>query len=181
MFVKLKNNHSIQPYLFVTGGLNTHYSVGKSGKTVGIGYFGVDVFDPNIFFNYIPEKYIKDFIFQHMKINYRIPPHVDSGIKTTLNFYLKTDSCETVFYTIKENAKSFKLENQTNGDSYTYDDLNRVSSFVARDNEVWLLDVTTPHSVETVQTDIYRHAIVAQTDVYTFDQVKEILRETGNI
>jgi len=181
MFVKLKNNHTIQPYLFVTGGLNTHYSVEKNGKTVGIGYFGVDVFDHSIFFNYIPEKYAKDFIFQHMKINYRIPPHVDSGIKTTLNFYLKTDECETVFYTVKENAKSFKLENQTNGDSYTYDDLNKVGSFVAHDNEVWLLDVTMPHSVETIQTDIYRHAIVAQTDVYTFDQVKEILRETGNI
>jgi hypothetical protein len=181
MFVKLKNNHSIQPYLFVTGGLSTHYSVEKNGKTVGIGYFGVDVFDHSIFFNYIPEKYAKDFIFQHMKINYRIPPHVDSGIKTTLNFYLKTDNCETVFYTIKENAKSFKLENQTNGDSYTYNDLNKVGSFVAHDTEVWLLDVTIPHSVETTQTDIYRHAIVAQTDVYTFDEVKEILRETGNV
>ena len=181
MFVKLKNNHSIQPYLFVTGGLNTHYSVEKSGKTVGIGYFGVDIFDPNVFCNYIPERYIKDFIFQHMKINYRIPPHIDSDIKATLNFYLKTDNCETVFYTIKENTKSFKFENQTNGSSYAYDDLNKVDSFVAHNNEVWLLDVTIPHSVETTQTDIYRHAIVVQTNVYTFHQVKEILQETGNI
>jgi hypothetical protein len=181
MFVKLKNNHSITPYLFVTGGLNTYYSIEKNDKSVGIGYFGVDIFDPSIYLNYIPEKYIKDFIFQHMKINYRLPPHTDSGIKATLNFYLKTDNCETVFYNTKENAKIFKNEQQTNGNSYFYEDLEKIGSFVAHDNEVWLLDVSIPHSVETTREDIYRHAIVVQTDVYTFDQVKEILRETGNI
>jgi hypothetical protein len=181
MFLKLKNNHSINPYHFITGGLNTHYSVTKTDKAAGIGYFGVDFFFPEIIYNYIPEKYMEDFILQHMKINHRIPPHTDSGIKTTLNFYLKTNKCLTVFYATKENATIYKNENQTNGNSYAYEDLEKIGGFAARDNEVWLLDVTIPHSVETVQSDVYRHAIVLQTDVYTFDQVKEILQETGNL
>ena len=181
MFIKLKNNHHINKNYFYTKDLHTEYSTEENGKLIGIAYYGIEVFDVSMFYNYIPKKYMKDFIFQHMKINYQIPPHTDSDIKTSLNFYIKTDNCETVFYKPKENVTSFKLDHQTDGNTYFYDDIEKVASFVAHDNEVWLLDVTVPHSVETIETDIYRHALVLQTNVYTFDQVKEILKETNNI
>jgi hypothetical protein len=181
MFIQCKNQHDILPYLYITGGMQRNYGFEKDGKQSGIGYFDVTLLDQNILSNFIPDRYIKNFLIYHMKINSKISPHIDSGIKTTLNFYIKTNECETVFYSIKENAQSFKLENQTNGSSYNYNDLEKMGSFVARDNEVWLLDVTIPHSIETANTNIYRHAIVAQTDVYSFEEAKAILQETNNI
>jgi hypothetical protein len=33
-----------------------------------------------------------------MTINRGIPPHTDSDILTTINFYLDTDGCDTVYY-----------------------------------------------------------------------------------
>ena len=51
-----------------------------------------------------------------MTIDCGIPPHTDSDIKVTINFYIRTDNCRTVYYKLlSDNPKKYQIENQTNG------------------------------------------------------------------
>jgi len=115
-----------------------------------------------------------------MTINCKIPPHTDTEIITSINFYLQTEGCRTVFYKPKVDApRTAQVENQTNGHIYFEEDLEEVDSFVAKDFEVWALDVTQIHSV---QGDFkLRKAITLGTFVHKYKDVVEMLKETGNV
>jgi hypothetical protein len=115
-----------------------------------------------------------------MEINTMIPPHTDSGIKAAINVYLQTEDCVTQFYDIaSENANTYQLTTQTNGVIYEEADLVKSASFIAKPGEIWVLDVTKPHSVKP-QGDIKKRvAVTLATDAYDFDQVCDLLKERG--
>ena len=59
-----------------------------------------------------------------MEVNFFILPHIDSGGKSVINFYVETDKCLTQFYEIKKGSKPFQIDNQTDGCVYDVKDLD---------------------------------------------------------
>jgi hypothetical protein len=82
-----------------------------------------------------------------------LPIHVDRGRRCSLNIYTKCNDEETCFY----------------------DNLgNKISSFVAKENDVWLLDVSKPHSVNFNSAKI-RRGITLSFKHASYAKIKDIL------
>lgn len=181
MFVKLKHPFKI-PH-FKT--LESHMRYGEviDDTFVGIEYFKIDVDqqEVNNLLDIIPKQYQKDFCLTLMKVNTRVPPHTDSGINVTLNYYVETGNCMTNFYRFKDTPQSYQIENQTDGHIYSEDSVEFVDSFCAESGEVYLLDVTKPHSVEPDSNFSMRTAFSLATSTYTFNEVSQMLKQTGNL
>jgi len=175
MFLKLKNNFDIGKYTLQ----KEQMFFGEKGK--GIGYYHVDLPKKDELMSLIPKKYHKDFSITMMKVNAEIPPHTDSGIKSTINFYIETGNCLTQFYKLStDKPKTKQVKNQSDGVIYNEDDLTRTTSFMAEPGEAWLLDVTVPHSVKPGGNFKERLA-VAMSSTLCYDEVKQILTTAGQI
>lgn len=128
----------------------TYKSIASYGKNrnetfVGINYSMVSTPDAALVYSVIPEEYRKDFYLAFMEINTFIPPHVDTGVLSTINFYIKADSCTTQFYKFKPTADQSRVD--TKGYVYDIKDLEETDSFVATDGSAYLLDTTKVHAV----------------------------------
>jgi hypothetical protein len=100
-------------------------------------------------YSVLPSKMRNMFMPMYMQINRDIIPHIDSGVSTVINVYIKSGGYVTEFNKPKEGRKSFKLKNQTNGVSYNFDDVEILDSFVANDGDAYVLDVSKLHSVHS--------------------------------
>jgi hypothetical protein len=119
---------------------------------------------------------------REMKINHNIPPHTDSYVTATINFYVKAENCETKFFKKVDDSFGVKMTTQTTGRTFKEDQLEFTGSFVAETNDVWLLDVSNPHSVKSLNNnEVDRVAIVLQSPKYNFEQLRTMLVETGNL
>lgn len=180
MFHKLKYGFNIDNYekLLPT----KSYGEVVDGEFKGIQYRYVDFPKMDNLFHLLPQKYRLDFFTQEMKVNRLIPPHTDSGIKVTINFYIRTDNCLTQFYRFKNNnPKTIQVNNQTDGYIFDENDLIKTKSFVANPNEVWVLDVSQPHGVFPLGEFEERVAITLATPIHSYDDVCNMLYETGNL
>jgi ABC-type tungstate transport system permease subunit len=150
----------------------------KDGK--GIAYHYVNFNNFNIF-DIIPEKHKEHFSVTLMHINTTIPPHTDSGIKSTINIYLQTDNCLTQFYKFKNgNPKTEQVNNQTDGFIFDELDLEKTNAFIAKTNEAWLLNVSQPHSV-IPQEEFNNRLAVAIGSPLEYSVVYNILKGEGHI
>lgn len=157
------------------------YGSNEDGSYKGILYKKVSVFNIEDLMQVIPEKERKYFGVLIMKINMKIPPHTDSYIKSTINFYMKTENCITKFYEPRiENAKKRQIKNQKEGFLFDENDLIEVENFVAKPNEAWLLDVTKPHAVHPMGQIKERLAITLGT-IKSYEEVYEMLKETNYV
>jgi hypothetical protein len=150
-------------------------SYGTNGK--GLFYFSIDDTNAHLF-DCIRAPFRKHFYITVLKINIPfVPPHTDSNIKASINFYIQTNNCKTTFYDIKNpNFQERKIKNQTNGSIFNIEDLNETSSFIAKDNEAYLLDVTKPHSVLSLSgTTSERIAICLQTLTLSYEETLTVL------
>jgi hypothetical protein len=180
-FIKLKNKFIINEYSIQQ--LRVWYGKKDNDKFKGIWYSDVECQDKDTIFGIIPAQFRSYFAMKIMEVNTRIPPHTDSKILSTINFYIKTGNCLTQFYKFKnENPTLTQVENQTNGYLFNVEDLETANSFTAEPTDAYLLDVTKPHAVIPLETtNIHRSAIVLQTDRFTFDEALEMLKETDNL
>jgi hypothetical protein len=143
-----------------------------------------NVFVPNTFelFSIIPKQYRDKFSLSLMKVSGQVPPHVDSGSKSVVNFYIKTDNCTTQFY--KKDSSAVVLEfsghGQEKGALYDVTKLEATESFVATPTEAWLLNVNEPHAVWNNKEKIDRVAISLSSDI-PYADVKKMLEETRNL
>jgi hypothetical protein len=151
-------------------------------------YYTVQVQNKQDFLKVIPERYWNDFVLIFMRANYLIHPHTDShDVGCTINFYMKTENCRTQFYRYKdESVEGYKIANQTNGNVFKFDDLVETDSFVAEDNEIWILNVKNPHAVVDLDGTIPkemkvidRKTICLQSKIHSYEAVIEMLKETG--
>ena len=146
----------------------------------GIDYKKIWSPESEMLYKILPKKYWDDFYLTVMTINRDIPPHTDSDIVTTINFYLETDDCETVFYEpITIDLEKIQINNQTNGHIYKKEQLKPIGSFIALPMEVWLLDVKKIHSVETTKKNPKRKAITLHTKIHDYKTVCNMLKESG--
>lgn len=175
MFCKLNKSFE-KPLYVVTEGLKTFTDI----EGQGIDYKKIWSPDVDKLMSIIPKRYWNDFHLTLMTINHPIPPHTDTEIITTINFYMETGGAKTVFYEpIVDSPRITQIKNQTDGFIYFKEDLKEVDSFVAKDFEIWVLDVKKIHSVEG---DIkLRTAVTLGTFNRTYSDVMEMLKETNSI
>jgi hypothetical protein len=180
MFIKLKNRFNFENY-------ETQDNRVSYGRTLGDTFYGI-AYDylktksNHGLFEVIPEQHRDKFALLLMKINSNIAPHTDSKILATINFYVKAEEATTTFYSIvSSNPETRQIKNQTNGRIFQLSDLVPFDSFVAEDNEAYLLDVTNPHSVMYKKTPQNRIAFVLQTPHFSYEEVCSMLEKTGNL
>jgi hypothetical protein len=126
----------------------------------------------------IPERYRKDFCLSLLKITGSVPPHTDSEVKTSINFYVEPGNYRTTFYTPEPKAVKRQIENQTNGYIFQQHELANRGSFTARAGDAYLLGVDRVHDV---QGSGERTAICLATDKYDFYEVLHMLVETETV
>lgn len=112
-----------------------------------------------------------------MTINRKVPPHIDNGISFAVNIYLETSNCLTQFYEIAGEESSFQIKNQTDGRILNYDCLQPSESFIAEQGDIYILDVSCPHSVEPLEpgADVHRKALCYQGRNIPFSAMVEHL------
>jgi hypothetical protein len=142
-----------------------------------IGYFGVKDLKADLL-KVIPESYRNAFSVSEMKIAGAVPPHTDSGVKTVINFYVRPSNYRTVFF--KGDSPTYQVPNQTNGQMFYREKLVELEAFVAQEGDAFCLDVTVPHAVDLIgKIPEERVAICMSTDDYSFEQVCNMLCDTG--
>ena len=132
-------------------------------------------------FNLLPEQYRQDFQLSLMEIEGAVPPHTDSEVKTSINFYIEPGVYMTTFYSPRPGSKVHQIPGQTNGYLYEMPDLLNRGSFIANAGDAWVLNVSAVHSVQPVSKVTRRVALCLATDKHNFDSVLEMLNKMGNI
>ena len=161
---------------FQVGKLAMKYGLKVEDKFHGIWYNEIDKEKECPLKGIIPEEFQDAFVMQLMQVNSFIPPHTDSDTLAVINFYIETNECITQFYEIKDDAKPFQLDNQTNGHLYNLDDLSLGPSFHSQPGEVYVLDVSKVHSVIPIdERKVKRKALCLASPHLNFDQVQELL------
>jgi hypothetical protein len=181
MFVKL-NKQFEKPLFIVSGDLNTFSGVDDNGKQIGVFYKSIFSPDKDKVYKVVPKKYWPDFDMTLMTINHKCPPHIDNNIISSINFYIETHNYKTVFYKNKDtidDSKIWRLDNQTDGCMFNYDVVEETGSFIAQPNDIWLLDVKKIHSVEPLGEMKIRKAITLATNKHKFEDVCNMMKETG--
>ena len=179
MFKKLKNTFKFSDYESIANQIR--YGRVRNDGFYGISYDIITVESNEKLFEVIPERYRNSFALLSMEINCYIRPHTDSGILTTINFYVDSQNAITRFYNVKSSSPDIsKFENQTNGEIFNPSDLEEIDSFSANNSEAFILDVTKPHSVTCTQYGT-RRALVLQTRNFKYDEVCKMLEETNNL
>jgi hypothetical protein len=155
------------------GDITNFYGKDKKGLT----YYRIDNNNDHLF-NYIKEPYRQHFTISLLDINVPfVAPHTDSRIQVSINFYIQTNNCKTSFYKFNnDNYSERKVPNQTNGSVFNLKDLTEVDSFIAKNNEVYILNVTQPHSViaQSITRD-NRIVICLQTRFLTYQETLSVL------
>lgn len=144
MFLKIKDNYPM-PGQYRAYRPIASYGKNRNEAFVGISYSMVATPDAARAFEVLPEKYRKDFYLALMEINTFIPPHIDTGVLATINFYIKPDGCTTQFYRFRDDHKATRVD--TKGYVYDLSELEDTVRFTAEQDSVYLLDTTVPHAV----------------------------------
>lgn len=76
-------------------------------------------------------------------------PHIDHLISACANYYIKTGESKTHFYKLKENGMGFVYPGRQSANIFTLDQVDKITEFTAVDRDLFLLDVSSIHSVET--------------------------------
>lgn len=179
---KLNGEFYVKNYTELQKRISYEYAGDKADDSYkGILYSGVWVSNIKDLMQVIPENERKYFNVLIMKINSKIIPHTDSYIKSTINFYMKTENCITKFYDLRvENPKKRQIKNQKEGFLFDENELIEVENFVAKPNEAWLLDVTKPHAVHPMGQIKERLAITFGT-TKNYEEVYQMLKETNYV
>lgn len=187
MFVKLKHKFD-KPLYAVTDRLSTFTGNDGEGNERGTYYDRIWSPDQEKFFSVIPKRYWNDFHLTLITVNHYLPPHVDSNIVSTINFYFQPQRCKTSFYKLNvETPKGYYLTNQTDGHCYYPEELDEVGSFIAEPGDAYLLDIKQIHGVlplddnKPLGPDNLRKAITIGSLVHDYDAVYAMLQETGSI
>lgn len=179
MFKRLR--HTIQVRGWNPTGTQNRFGVYQDGEFKGIHYQYGESPEFDLFFRVIPKSVRHHFCMSVMIINAEVPPHTDSGIQTAINLYIQPDNCITEFYEIKKNRvpRTRQVDNQTDGFLFEVDDLDFVGCFVAKPADIWVLDVTKPHSVKPLGAFSKRVVATLATNKYNYGEVCQILKEDG--
>jgi hypothetical protein len=103
-------------------------------------------------------------------------PHIDHNISACANYYLDTNGSTTHFYNKKPNAQGFVYPGRTVANIYSLDQVTQVGEFTAEPDELYLLDVSQIHSVNSPNNGIRRFITWQWVDT-PFESIKNTLLE----
>lgn len=103
-------------------------------------------------------------------------PHIDHNISACANYYIQTGGSTTHFYNLKENGKGFIYPGRTTANIFPLDQVDRLDSFTANSEDLFLLDVSSIHSVETPGPG-RRRFITWQWVGSTFEEIRKSLKQ----
>lgn len=174
-FTKL--NHSFELPEVTAGDISSYYGFIIDDELKGIWYNKIIDEDQCALKQIIPEEHRNSFVLELLQANTFIPPHTDSNVKCVINFYLNTHNCVTQFYELKEGAKGFQIENQTDGMLYPREEVVETESFKAEPGDVYLLNVKKPHAVfpPTLEESFLRFAFCLGSLELNYEEVKQLL------
>ena len=176
MFIKAKNEFVIPIYTKVNP-KNDSFEVDGDKKVILLNEFWSPEME-NIT-SFIPKRYHDDFYITLMTMVNPLAPHIHTDLYTILNFYVDSDNSKTTFYKPKNNLK---VNSSTNNYlSYKKEDLVETGHFIAKNNEVYLLDAREIHDIQPLGEWKPRKIIHVRTDKHTYLDVCEMLKETGNL
>jgi len=179
VFQQLKQRFVVPDYAIYK--TQMQYGTTVNGEFKGIEYLLFESRNEENIWQVIPQEHRHNFFMSLMRVNTDVPPHTDSGIQTTINFYIRTDNCRTQFYKFKTDTPTTKqVENQTDGHIFSPADLIETESFVAESGSVWLLDISKPHAV-IPQGEFTERVAIALSSKLAYNRVADILSLTGNL
>lgn len=76
-------------------------------------------------------------------------PHIDHNVSAVLNYYINCANSTTHFYKIKTNGMGFVYPGRASANIFTLDQVDKVCDFTAKDGDMYMLNVSEIHSVET--------------------------------
>lgn len=144
-----------------------------------IEYFNYD-FDRIQFLKLLPDvlhnNNLDAFVLQVAKAKKYVNPHRDDTRKTAINFYIKTNGERTVFY------KNPKKEFYAHG-NYLYDLewVEECDFFIAKDFEVYILDVNEIHGVMDCKGENNLRIAVSFGTTLSYNEVYNILKNNNLI
>ena len=158
---------------------NLDYVQGGQKITFGniIAYYEASLSKGDVF-SIIPSRYRADFQLSLMKITAPVPPHTDSEVRTSINYYIEPGDYTTTFYTPEPKAVKRQRENQTPGYIFQQHELANRGFFKAKAGDAYLLGVDRVHDV---QGNGERTALCLATDKHDFYEVLHMLVETDNV
>jgi hypothetical protein len=103
-------------------------------------------------------------------------PHIDHGISVCANYYSKTGNSTTYFYKVKNQETATVYPGKDTANIYGFDQVDCVGEFTADTNDLYLLNVSQIHSVNTPKAG-KRQFITWQWLDATFDEIVGALRK----
>lgn len=143
-FIKVKDSYPMSSAYRACKSIAS-YGKNRNEEFIGISYSMVATQDAAKAFEIVQEQYRKHFYLALMEINTFIPPHIDTGVLASINFYIKPDNCLTQFYRFLDGKTSKKAD--ADGQIFDLAGLECTDSFVAGKDSVYLLDTSVPHAV----------------------------------
>jgi hypothetical protein len=106
-----------------------------------------------------------------------VTPHIDRDTTVALNLYLETADCRTIFYKVKETSGANPELHSNKSQLATVSNLNNleeIGSFIAKNNETYLLNTDMLHGIEKPDTRP-RTMITFRWMRYSYDEILESL------
>ena len=154
------------------------YRFGKTmdGQFYGISYFIVEGEIESLLLGLLPEALRPLFSCSYLMANYHdIPPHIDSGIQLSINYYVVTADATTSFYRVRQPGAAVERLDNNDADSaaglYRRQDLDVVGTVCVQPHEVWALDVTQVHDVVSPAGQGSREAYCLQSRAVSLGQL----------
>lgn len=138
----------------------------------------------------IPDEFKDQFFMTHLAMRGKIVPHRDQGIRCKINIYLSDNNATTRFFNSKdpstfkkiaENCNGCDFEKFTSGNcacSLKPDNLELADEFVAKPNDVYLINTTEIHSVEELSPENPRYVLNLTTNL-SYEDTYNMLKEHG--
>lgn len=146
------------------------------------GNFSIEHFEvPNdimrLFLKTLPIEllyFIGDVGLQVLKGDKQVVPHIDRGRKVVINYYYDVSDETTIFYD-KINDQHGIVHNGSN--IYLEEELTVIEEFIAKPNDVYLLDVSCIHNVTNMKPNVSRRFITLPIKHLKFNDVCSILQK----
>ena len=110
-------------------------------------------------------------------VSQAVPPHVCRNVTAMLHLYKPWGACKTTFHKPKS---SDPLKISAAG-VVSPDDIEDADFFVAKHNELWLLDATQIQSVSCPADGASVMIMQVATNRFTFKEVYQMLKQTGAV
>jgi hypothetical protein len=152
-----------------TRALIGQYGIIEKGQFHGISYYKAEDWVRELLLNsFVPKQLHSQFTAAFMVINTKYaPPHTDSGILMTINYYVETADAVTKIWKTNDSTTRIKLSAESDGFIYDETTLDFTGSFKANPFDAWALKVKDIHSVESQGP--MRTAYCLQSSTVTFE------------